>query len=71
MLLHQTLPALLLYMMNFHLHNVEEVLNRVISFGGSKVGEIAVKEFKSGILTFTYAADPEGNIIELTNWEAK
>lgn len=55
----------------FQADDVANTLEKMISLGGKKIGEIATKEFNSGILTFTYAADPEGNIIELTKWESK
>jgi predicted enzyme related to lactoylglutathione lyase len=55
----------------FLVDNVETVLEKMISSGGSKLGEIARKDFANGTLIFTYARDPEGNIIELQTWELK
>ena len=55
----------------FHVDNVEAMLEKMILFGGSKIGEVVHKEFARGTLIFTYAADPEGNLIELQTWEAK
>ncbi|MCL4338489.1 VOC family protein [Patescibacteria group bacterium] len=55
----------------FQVDDVNSVLEKVIASGGNKVGEVAVKEFKSGVLTFVYVSDPEGNILELTKWEKK
>ncbi len=55
----------------FKVDNVEATLEKVTSAGGSKFGEVVNKEFKSGILTFIYAKDPEGNIIELQKWTPK
>lgn len=55
----------------FHVDNVEEVQASIIEHGGKKFGEIVRKEFPKGTLIFTYATDPEGNIIELMSWEAK
>lgn len=55
----------------FSVDNVEDVLGKVIQFGGSKIGEIVQKDFKTGTLIFTYVADPEGNIIELQKWNPK
>ena len=55
----------------FHVDDVESILQKIISAGGSELGQIMKKEFKTGTLTFTYATDPEGNIIELQNYQAK
>lgn len=53
----------------FHVDDVEEIYNRVLSFGGSELGGITKKEIEGvGLLTFIYMADPEGNIIEIQNW---
>jgi hypothetical protein len=42
----------------------------VVSHGGGLVGEVASAEVPGvGLLTFVYAADPEGNIIELQAWD--
>ena len=53
----------------FLVDNVEAVLKKLISSGGTKLGEVARKDFAKGTLIFTYARDPEGNIIELQTWE--
>ncbi|NVO10340.1 MAG: VOC family protein [Bacteroidales bacterium] len=54
----------------FEVDNVEETLGKMLKFGGSKLGEIVVKEVEGvGTITFTYATDPEGNIIEIQNWK--
>lgn len=53
----------------FLVNNVEAVLKKLISSGGTKLGEVARKDFAKGTLIFTYARDPEGNIIELQTWE--
>ncbi len=55
----------------FHVEDVSTVLESMVEHGGSKLGEIVSQEFKSGTLTFTYALDPEGNIVELQNWSPK
>ena len=53
----------------FHVEDVETTLNKVITFGGSAVGDIAIKRVESiGVLTFIYVIDPEENLIELQNW---
>ncbi|MGY4690867.1 VOC family protein [Salibacterium sp. K-3] len=54
----------------FVVDNVEEVLNKLMEYGGKKHGALEKKEFESlGVLTIVYAEDPEGNIIEIQNWE--
>lgn len=55
----------------FHVDSVEEMLEKVVAAGGKKIGEVVKKEFAKGALIFTYAADPEGNLLELQTWEAK
>lgn len=53
----------------FHVDDLHEINQKVISNGGKALGDIAVKEIKGvGILTFVYMTDPEGNIIEIQNW---
>lgn len=53
----------------FEVDNVEALLEKVILHGGGKLGEIIENEVEGvGILTFTYATDPEGNIIEIQSW---
>jgi predicted enzyme related to lactoylglutathione lyase len=54
----------------FEVDSVEETLKKMISFGGSKLGEVVVKDVEGvGTITFTYATDPEGNIIEIQSWK--
>ncbi|MCF7906197.1 VOC family protein [Candidatus Gracilibacteria bacterium] len=54
----------------FEVENVDETVQRIISLGGKKIGDIVKKAVKEvGMLTFVYAADPEGNIIEVQNWQ--
>jgi len=55
----------------FSVDSVEAILEKMISFGGTKFGEVIKKDFDKGTLIFTYAKDPEGNIIELQTWETK
>ncbi len=53
----------------FQVDDVEEALRAVIKFGGSVHGEVVQREIEgAGELTFTYARDPEGNLIELQAW---
>ncbi len=41
-----------------------------VAHGGCAVGKVVKHNVNgAGVLTFIYAADPEGNIIELQNWE--
>ncbi|HOP63802.1 MAG TPA: VOC family protein [Spirochaetota bacterium] len=54
----------------FLVDSVEEILEKVIKNGGSKLGETVVNEYADiGTLTVVYAADPEGNFIEIQNWQ--
>lgn len=54
----------------FHVDNVEEILKKVILFGGQPLSDIITKEYPElGLLTAVYARDPEGNFIELQNWK--
>jgi lactoylglutathione lyase len=56
----------------FQVENVEEALDKVLKFGGSRLGEIVQTEIEgAGGITFVYAKDPDGNIIELQKWEPK
>ncbi len=54
----------------FEVPGVEETLEKVIRNGGQKLGEIIHRNIEGvGNLTFTYARDPEGNILELQSWK--
>ena len=54
----------------FEVDDVKDILEEMISNGGAKLGEVVEKEIEGvGLLSFTYATDPEGNIIEIQNWE--
>ncbi len=58
----------------FAVDDVAEAADAVVRNGGSLVGEVVARNVPGvGVLTFTYAADPEGNMIELQHWgvEAK
>ena len=53
----------------FEVESVELVLATVEKNGGSAFGEITKREVKGvGEITFVYARDPEGNLIELQSW---
>jgi predicted enzyme related to lactoylglutathione lyase len=54
----------------FEVDDVKEILQNLISNGGDKLGEVVEHKVEGvGMLTFTYATDPEGNIIEIQNWK--
>lgn len=54
----------------FEVDNVADKYAEVIAAGGSALGEI-VRFVRPGLpaLTAAYVQDPEGNIIEIQNWE--
>ena len=53
----------------FAVDDVEDTLRAVLSHGGKALGEIVRAEYPDGRTgTFVYAADPEGNPLELQNW---
>jgi predicted enzyme related to lactoylglutathione lyase len=54
----------------FAVDNVDEKLAEVIAAGGRAVGEVVSHEVPGvGFLTFVYAADPEGNVLEVQSWK--
>lgn len=56
----------------FHVDDVQYIYDQVIANGGKAIGEVTVKEVSEvGVLTFVYMRDPEGNIIEIQNWNKK
>lgn len=56
----------------FEVEDVNETLKEVLENGGKKLGEVVVREIKGvGEITFTYATDPEGNILEIQSWKYK
>ncbi len=53
----------------FTVDDVEATLVKIIDAGGSAIGKtVTVPIEGSGTITVVYAADPEGNIIELQRW---
>lgn len=52
----------------FEVEDVADTLARIAARGGSALGEVTVHEDGRGTFTFVFAADPEGNVLELTNW---
>jgi predicted enzyme related to lactoylglutathione lyase len=54
----------------FHVDSVEDVLKKLLDNGGEQLGELIIQKYEGiGTLTVVYARDPEGNIIEIQNWE--
>jgi len=53
----------------FAVDDVAAIAQSIFDHGGSPVGELTMREVPGvGLLTFQYAADPEGNIVEVQNW---
>jgi predicted enzyme related to lactoylglutathione lyase len=53
----------------FSVDNVQEIIEKIIENGGRSLGEIVVRDVAGvGQITFVYATDPEGNILEIQNW---
>ena len=56
----------------FRVENVEESLSHLLQHGGSKLGDLIETDIPdSGFLSFVYARDPDGNIIEIQNWTSR
>lgn len=54
----------------FRVDNVERVLSQVLKHGGAQLGTVVESEIPgAGFITFVYAKDPDGNIIELQSWK--
>ena len=53
----------------FEVDDVEETLRLLLQKGGSQIGEVVRAAYEDGRkAVFVYAADCEGNIIELQSW---
>lgn len=53
----------------FEVESVEETLAQVLEHGGSQLGELVRTEYEDGRrAVFVYAADCEGNLVELQSW---
>lgn len=53
----------------FSVDNIQDPLDLILSKGGRAIGKIVSVEVSGvGQITFTYAADPEGNLIEIQKW---
>ena len=54
----------------FEVDQVEETLKALLAHGGQELGQVVKQEIAGvGVITFTYATDPEGNILEIQSWE--
>ena len=54
----------------FAVESVEETFATLVKNGGKACGEITTREVEGvGVITFIYARDPEGNLIELQSWK--
>jgi predicted enzyme related to lactoylglutathione lyase len=54
----------------FEVDDVGEALAEVRKHGGGALGNVTTHKVEGvGLLTFVYATDPEGNIIELQSWK--
>ncbi|MEM7345572.1 MAG: VOC family protein [Chloroflexota bacterium] len=53
----------------FHVDDVQAIVDKVVAYGGGTLGQVVIREIEGvGKLTFVYATDPEGNILEIQNW---
>ncbi|MBT8282082.1 MAG: VOC family protein [Muriicola sp.] len=53
----------------FEVESVQSILDRLVKNGGKMSGEITTRKVEDlGEITFVYARDPEGNLIELQSW---
>lgn len=54
----------------FEVDNVKIVLENLVLNGGKAFGKITKRKVEGvGVITFVYARDPEGNLIELQRWK--
>lgn len=54
----------------FEVTDVEETVAAVVEHGGSLAGRVTRRRIEGvGVITFVYARDPEGNLIEIQHWE--
>lgn len=53
----------------FRVDDVPTILNKVLENGGSRMGEVVETQVSEiGTLSFVYARDIDGNIVELQKW---
>ena len=56
----------------FAVDDVEVARDAVLAAGGDVIGEVVSLEVAgTGVVTFVYLTDPEGNIIELQHWSQR
>jgi predicted enzyme related to lactoylglutathione lyase len=56
----------------FEVDDVPACVRSVVRSGGSTVGEVVQRSIEAaGTITFAYVKDPEGNIIELQQWDGQ
>jgi len=56
----------------FEVENVEVIVQTLQQNGGTLFGEVTKRAIEGvGEITFVYARDPEGNLIELQSWKLK
>ena len=54
----------------FEVDDVGQIVKELVESGGEIFGEITSRNIEGvGEITFVYARDPEGNLIELQNWK--
>jgi predicted enzyme related to lactoylglutathione lyase len=54
----------------FHVDDVKEVLERLITYKGTQHGKIVSHKYPEiGTLSIVYACDPDGNFIEIQHWD--
>lgn len=54
----------------FKVSDVNSILIKLIENGGTQLGDLVEAEIaNAGHITFVYAKDPDGNIIEIQNWK--
>ncbi|MFK7798250.1 MAG: VOC family protein [Aureispira sp.] len=54
----------------FEVADVDAALEKALAFGAQRYGEVASHVIDAvGTLTFVYLRDPDGNIVELQNWD--
>ena len=54
----------------FEVDNVAVIVAKLKQYGGSTFGQITSRTIEGvGIITFVYARDPDGNLIEVQHWE--
>jgi len=53
----------------FEVDDVEATLQRLVAHGGKAFGEVVTLDVaNAGQVVFTYARDPDGNLVELQSW---